>query len=228
MSTPVANTTPLGMTEAYHTTQKWLTFVGEPTTRIEDPTDGVLQLYTDRRMVRIRVGPDPAGQGAVIAMVRAAAEIDDLDVAMFSPTGYNPSAREFAEMRGIALFTLTPLGDVIGETVAARALMPEGEFVPAFSERALTLEPVVDDDSGDDVGDDGEPAAQWVTCPRCGVGQHPDLATCAACGTALDATDGGEPIEVAAGAVHGAPEAEILYRLTCNSCGSHDIDVARS
>lgn len=231
MSTPVPNMTPLGMTEAYHTTQKWLTFVGEPTTRIEDPTDGVLQLYTDQRMVRIRVGSDQAGQGAVIAMMRAAAEITDLDVAMFSPTGYNPSALEFAETRGIALFTLTPLGDVVGETVAARAMMPEGEFIPAFSERALAMaDPLFEDEAHPEAVEEDDVeiiGIEWTSCSRCGVRQHPDLATCARCGTSLGPPDGDQTADAAVPASHGAPEATISYRLECNDCGSHDIDVTR-
>lgn len=230
MSTPVSNITPLGMTEAYHTTQQWLGFVGEPTTRIEDPTDGVLQLYTARHMVRIRVGPDPAGQGAVIAMVRAAAEIDDLEVAMFSPTGYNPSALEFAEIRGIALFTLTPLGDVLGETVAARAMMPDRKFIPAFSERALAAEEASigeDGASQDHAGDEIAAAIEWTRCPRCAVAQHPNLDVCAACGAELDpeATEHGP--DVGDAALHGASSPEITYSLRCNSCGSHDVELTR-
>lgn len=228
MSTPGSDMTPLGMTEAYHTTQEWLAFIGEPTTRIEDPADGVLQLYTEHRMVRIRVGPDPAGQGAVIAMMRAAAENEHLDVAMFSPTGYNPSALEFAEIRGIALFALTPLGDVVGETVAARSLMPAAEFIPAFSERALaTADPLFDRHQPEPKDDLEITAIEWTSCPRCGVRQHPNLATCAACGASLDAADADESADAAVPTVHGARDSEILYSLTCNTCGSHDIEVAQ-
>lgn len=230
MSTPVSETTPLGMTEAYHTAQQWLAFVGEPTTRIEDPTDGVLQLYTARHMVRIRVDDEPAGQGAVIAMLRAAAELDDLDVAMFSPTGYNPSALEFAEMRNIALFTLTHLGGVVGETVAARAMMPKKEFVPVFSERAnrpgLDDEVEVAEETDGSSGAD-EPGVEWVVCTRCGAQQHPELALCAVCGSDLSVSEETEPAAIDEAAIHGTPAPPILTSLRCNSCGSHDIELLR-
>ncbi len=228
------------MTESYHATQCWLAFIGEPTTRIEDPTDGVVQLYTERLMVRIRVGPEPASQSAVIAMLRAGAEIQNLTMTMFSPTGYNLSAIEFAEMRGLPLFTLTPSGEVIGETVAARALIPSGEYEPPFADRAeeeeeFLPEPEPEPEPEEEFEDrfDLDPV-EWTSCPRCRAHQHPNLVQCAACGADLNE----RPSFLANGAATGHTLEPItpaspatseprrgVSSLQCRSCGSHDIEL---
>ena len=230
------------MTESYHATQCWLGFIGEPTTRIEDPTDGVVQLYTEQFMVRIRVGNEAASQSAVIAMMRAAAEITDLAMLMFSPTGYNASAIEFAEMRGISLFTLTPLGEVVAETASARDLVPEGEYAPPFADRE-------DEEEEDFLADlDAEEesefedrfditSVEWRQCPRCNASQHPDLSQCASCGADLNARvtflGGAEPDPIparqpsplSAGHEPPPPPRRGTSSLQCRNCGSHDIEL---
>lgn len=231
------------MTESYHATQSWLSFIGEPTTRIEDPTDGVVQLYTEKFMVRVRVGNEPASQSSVIAMMRAGAEIDDLDMFMFSPTGYNASAIEFAETRNIALFTLTSLGDVVGETASARAHIPVEEFIPPFADREdeeddfmadLTLED--DEDEYEDPFDIS--TVEWKSCPRCNAKQHPNLVQCAACGADLNgrvALFGGSASHAPADGLRAPtplsssePPAQPrtgMSTLQCRNCGSHDIEL---
>jgi hypothetical protein len=228
------------MTESYHATQCWLAFIGEPTMRIEDPTEGVVQLHTERFIVRIRVASEAASQGSVIAMLRAAAEIEDLTMLMFSPTGYNLSAIEFAELRGIPLFTLSPFGEVIGETLAARALIPEGEYDPPFADR----EEEEEDDFMAEPEPDPEPdfedrfdlaQVEWKSCPRCNASQHPDLVQCAACGADLNARltfiGGTEPeSHVGHSPLTPRPTPPPAPRagtssLQCRNCGSHDIDL---
>ena len=225
---------PLGMTESYHATQRWLSFIGEPTTRIEDPTDGVVQLYTEHYIVLIRVDREPASQSAVIAMMRAAVEIDDLTMLMFSPTGYNTSAVEFADLRRIPLFTLTSRGDAKAMTGAARAIVPSEPYEPPFSEP--------DEEEPPDPFDVVEPVpeletedrfdlaqVEWKTCPRCNASQHPDLAQCAACGGDLNArlTLLGDSLRPPSPVTAPAQKARRpgASTLQCQNCGSHDIDL---
>lgn len=236
MQDAITDTRPLSMTEAYHVAQLWLAFVGEPTTKVEDPTDGVLQLHTADHIVRVRVGSEPAGQGAVIALLRAATEHDEIEMMMFSPTGYNASALEFATNRGIALFSMSSTGEVIAETKAAEALVPEEEFEPPFAERdeieIVEVEEEDEEDESEDPFDDTD--VEWKACPRCGAKQHPELVQCMACGGDLNARltlldDGKKPqartTTKGTAQRRGTVQKVGMSALQCRSCGSHDIEL---
>ncbi len=234
----------LGLSEAYHVANRWLTHAGAVPRAIEEPVDGVVELIGQGFHARIRIDAAPLTQGAVLALLRAVADTSRVRLMLFSATGYTTGALVFADTQGVALFDLTADGDVAARNTHARALEPPERLEPAFAGPA---EPVTQPEAPETPPPESDPGTQrveWKDCPRCGATHHPRANFCASCGADLHARlsviapEGGAGIpspsklESRGSSIHPAlpgkpvpaprPDAASLR---CRTCGSHDIEL---
>ncbi|MDJ0959555.1 MAG: zinc ribbon domain-containing protein [Acidimicrobiia bacterium] len=225
----------LSLAEAYLVAQSFLGHIRAVPSRVEEPVDGVVELEGAGMMSRVKYQRNPIGQGAIIALLKAA-DSADLDLAMFSVTGFSDSAISFAASRAIALFDLTADGDVVPVTTAARAMMIEDPFVSPLDPAAYTYTEPDFEPSPDEGADffifepatkqpSAAPPTSWRECPRCGTKHHQSAQFCAACGTDLTKRSSAllpadsPPAKPIPRAAPGAPT------LRCKTCGSHDIEL---
>ena len=225
----------LSLAEAYLVAQSFLGHIRAVPSRVEEPVDGIVELEGAGMLSRVKYQRNPIGQGAIIALLKAA-DSADVDLAMFSVTGFSDSAISFAASRAIALFDLTGDGDVVPVTTAARAMMIEDPFVSPLDPAAYTYsEP--DFEPSEDEGADffifepatkqpaAAPPASWRECPHCGTKHHESAQFCAACGADLTKRSStllpadSTPPKPIPRAAPGAPT------LRCKTCGSHDIEL---
>ena len=240
MKQTVPSERPLGMTESYHAAQCWLTHIGQPTTKIEEPTGDIVEMQTVSYLARVRVSKEATGQGAVIGLMRSGSVHEDLELLMFSPTGYNTAAEEFADLRNIALFSLTSTGDVRPVTAAARGVMTTEPFEPPFlpleeAEEEFVLPPLPEPEAADEPDDTSEASElDWRKCPQCGAGHHPDVIRCTQCDADLTSRltllgdSSGHSIGSLLSPHNPRAPRHGTSTLRCRSCGSHDIDLVRN
>ena len=177
------NTRRLGLSEAYHVANRWLTHAGATPRAIEEPVDGVVELIGQGFHARIRIDSVPLRQGSVLGLIRAVENAAAVRLMLFSVTGYTTGALVFADAQGVALFHLTTDGDVQVENAHARVLWPDEPLEPAFAPSVIAEpDPVSVIDSA--TGAETERVA-WRDCPRCGATHHPRSNFCASCGSDL-------------------------------------------
>lgn len=235
----------LGLSEAYHVANRWLTHVGLPPRAIEEPVDGVVELTGNGFHARIRIDAVPLPQGAVLALLRAVADSVESRLILWSVSDFTNGAAVFADTQGVALFNVTSTGDVRACNSHARLLMPAEALEPAFPgavEVAAEAEPEPDPD--EEIERDESGAIVWRDCPRCGATHHPRANFCAACGADLHARlkvigppgaagvpapskleDRGQTrSSPSSGDPVPQPRADSAS-LRCRTCGSHDIEL---
>jgi hypothetical protein len=226
----------LSLAEAYLVAQSFLGHIRAVPSRVEEPVDGIVELEGAGMLSRVKFQRSPIGQGAIIALLKAA-DGTEVDLALFSVTGFSGSAISFASNRAVALFDLTVEGDVVPVTTAAHAMMIDEPFVSPLDASAYTYsEPdfeEVDDDENDPFV--FEPATKtpgevtvpsWRECGRCGTKHHKSAQFCAACGADLTKRTSALLHEDAAPAGHPVPKPIAGGpTLRCKTCGSHDIEL---
>ncbi len=236
----------LTLTEAYHATQRWLDHIGLRTVNIKEPADGVVELWSNTHVARIRINTGPVSQGAVLALMRAAQQ-DGLTPLLFSATGFSNGAVGFGASQNIGLFDLGEDGDILPMNTVAQQLMPEEPLEPAFATPIEAVEaegpisyfevPSIDETGGEVPPVESEVPAGWRQCPSCGSTHHPSTRLCASCGMDLTARAGGGQllgpsghpavIPRPASAAGRAGSAPAPVTLICRSCGSYDIELVR-
>lgn len=173
----------LGLSEAYHVANRWLTHAGATPRAIKEPVDGIVELIGQGFHARVRIDSMPLGQGAVLGLIRAVENAATIRLMLFSVTGFTTGALVFADAQGVALFRLTVDGDVTVENAHARVLGPEDPLEPAFAPSA-TAEPEPESVIDPDTSEEAERVI-WRDCPRCGATHHPRSNFCASCGSDL-------------------------------------------
>ena len=129
----------LSLAEAYLVAQSFLSHIRAVPSRVEEPVDGIVELEGAGMLSRVKYQRSPIGQGAIIALLKAADGMD-VDLALFSVTGFTGSAVSFASNRAVALFDLTVGGDVLPVTTAAHAMMIEDPFMSPLGTSGYTFE----------------------------------------------------------------------------------------
>lgn len=222
----------LSFAEAYHAAQSFLVHIGAAPTRLDERTDGIVEFSGNDYMGRLRYETTVLKQGAVLALLKRVDDESTTPPILFSATDFTSSAEVFATHRNVALFTITPTGDVVPRSPAAEQLMPEEPFEAPFA----VDEPAEDDDDlpgGVWVQGLSEIADhEWLVCRVCGTTHHPDAAYCHKCGTALDQESRGlsGARSKRSGSTRGALPLEMKRTMTttatlrCRNCGSTDIE----
>lgn len=229
----------LSLAEAYLVAQSFLGHIRSVPSRVEEPVDGIVELEGAGLLSRVKFQRSEIGQGAVIALLKAA-DGRDLNLALFSVTGFSGSAISFASARAVALFDLTADGDVVPVTTAAHAMMIEDPFVSPLDTSSFSY-PDPDLTPNEDEGADfflfepatkkpGDvPAPSWRECQRCGTKHHKSAQFCAACGADLTKRSSAlleGPAAAPAPAARAVPKAAAGGpTLRCKTCGSHDIEL---
>ncbi len=233
----------LGLSEAYHVANRWLTHIGFPPRAIEEPVDGVVELIGTGFHARIRIDAVPLPQGAVLALLRAVVDSAESRLILWSVSDFTNGAAVFADTQGVSLFNVTRTGDVVACNSHARLLMPAEPLEPAFPEAVEeSVEPEHEPD--EEIERDESGAIVWRDCPRCGATHHPRANFCAVCGADLHARlkvigpPGGANIpapskledrsQVRSSATPGDPVPQPRAdapTLRCRTCGSHDIEL---
>ncbi|MFQ5553951.1 MAG: hypothetical protein ACE5GC_01110 [Acidimicrobiia bacterium] len=237
------NAPQLGLTEAYHVANRWLTHAGATPRAIEEPVDGIVELIGQGFHARIRIDTSPLGQGAVLAVIRAVEDTTSVRLVLFSVTGFTNGALVFADTQGVALFDLTAEGDVVPRNTHARTLLPGDPLEPAF---AMPPAPVLDLDSAvvEEHDEHAQEGVSWKDCPRCGATHHHRSNFCASCGADLHVRlsvlglDPGTNIpppgklesrgQAVAQTAKGQPvprQEGARPTLRCRTCGSPDIEL---
>ncbi|HEX9855299.1 MAG TPA: zinc ribbon domain-containing protein [Acidimicrobiia bacterium] len=223
--------------EAYHAVHRFMVHIGATPERIQEPTDGVVELLGGGYLARVRIDENPVTQTAVIALLRALEGYPDLEALLFCPMGFSEGAVAFANSRKIALFDLTIEGEVIGVSVRARAMMPSEPLGPAFHDFMFED----DEQEGVSAGHPEETHTPpeddpWLACPNCGTENHRKARYCASCGVDMDARVVLAPVQPGPkprpGQVVATTQATPVSRptatgptLRCRTCGSHDIEL---
>lgn len=231
----------LSLAEAYLVAQSFLGHIRAVPSRVDEPVDGVVELEGGGLLSRVKYDKVPIAQGAVLALLKAG-EGHDVDLCLFSVTGFAHSAISFADSRAVALFDLTPQGTVEPVTTAARILMPRDPFEsplaePPFDGHAEQIDvPQPDAEPGllDDEPLTPKQRTRWRDCPRCGTRHHVAARFCASCGNDLTkrvhTLHNPQAPKVAAPAATGSgipvpPQVGGGPSLRCRTCGSHDIEL---
>lgn len=235
----------LGLSEAYHVANRWLTYVGDTPRAIEEPVDGVVELIGSGFHARIRIDAVPLQQGAVLALLRAVADTEEPRLMLWSVSGFTNGAVAFADTQGVSLFSITADGDVVARNSHGRLLMPAEPLEPAFASPIVTEpEAVLAPEPAEEHEDDEGAPIVWRDCPRCGATHHPRANFCASCGADLHARL--QVLGAAGGAAIPQPSkledrgqarpsrssSEPVPQprpdapsLRCRTCGSHDIEL---
>jgi len=236
------DTPRLSLAEAYLVAQSFLGHIRAVPSRVDEPVDGIVELEGGGLLSRVKYDKVPIGQGAVLALLKAG-QGHDVDLCLFSVTGFAHSAISFADSRAVALFNLTPQGSVEPVTTAARILMPREPFdsplaVPVFAEHEEEIAAnLPDPELGIPKDERLTPRERdrWRDCPRCGTRHHQDSRFCASCGNdltkrvhTLHSPTG--PKQVTAPSPSGMgipvpPQANGGPTLRCRTCGSQDIEL---
>lgn len=171
----------LSLAEAYHAAQTFLSHVDFVTVRVDEPVDGVIELEGPDFLARVKFERDQVGQGALIALIKAASGQDKARL-LFSATGFSSSVREMAETHAIALLEIDHDGAMVPCSTSARALMPSTTYVAPFTDPTVVSFP--DEERTNPFAKDLAPIADedWLECPTCGTTHHPEANFCATCG----------------------------------------------
>ena len=183
---PLTRKTPrLTLAEACSAAQSFLVHIEAPPSKVDEPADGIVEMVGSDYFARVRYDDAPVTQRAVLALLRHA---DDLDASpiLFSVSGFTSSAVALGENITVALFEVSPIGDIASRTQAAHSLMPEERFEPPYKPEGY------DEHEGDRPpgkwlpGQDGGIADhEWLDCPSCGTTHHPEANFCHKCGAGL-------------------------------------------
>lgn len=237
----------LTFAEAYHAAQTFLVHIGAPPTRLEEPANGIVEFESDGYMSRLRYHDAPLTQGAILGLLKYVEGRPEAPI-LFSVSGFTGSAEVFAENLHVALFVITPIGDMEPHSPSARSLMPRTPFEPPFADVAHEEET----DRPPGVWMPGQTGGiadhEWIDCQVCGTTHHPEANYCHRCGAALkrkqrviptarrrstlESATTPPPPEVrrraaaqAAGAPEAGPRHEHVAAMRCRNCGSRDIEV---
>jgi hypothetical protein len=238
----------LSLAEAYHAAQSFLTHIGLVLKRVEEPADGIIELEAEHVLARIRFDRAVVGQGAILALLKAAEGTPEPPI-LFSASGFTDSAAGFAENHAVALFHIEQDGAMTPYSSGARLLEPKEPFVPPFGAGPGTIAPELlqEPEHGPDpeevAASNGE--AEWIDCATCGTTLHPTANFCARCGETVDRTtlraprssggkQAGDRSLVTSPQAAASPAAQSRPvpapqpgrpTLRCRTCGSHDIEL---
>jgi len=121
----------LTLDQAYQAAFLWLDHIDQPPAAISEPTDGVIEMKSDRLLTRIRWGRSPINQAAVLAILRV--PVEEQKRVVFSVTGFTPGAVSLADTQAVALFTFDEVGMAKPENAHAIALVPGDPLEPPFA-----------------------------------------------------------------------------------------------
>lgn len=231
----------LGLSEAYHVVNRWLTHVGAVPRAIDEPVDGVVELTGSGFHARIRIHDTALPQGAVLGLLRVVGDRVDIKLMLWSVTDFTTGATVFADTQGVALFHIAGDGDVVPRNSHARVIMPAEPLEPAFA-KPIVVEPPPPPVEEPEVDKDESGKVAWRDCPRCGATHHPRSNFCASCGadlhtrlTVVGPQTGALPAPSkldSRGGLHGRYGGDPVPRarpdgptLRCRTCGSHDIEL---
>jgi hypothetical protein len=241
---PRKRTAPsLKFAETYHAAQTFLVHVGATPTSLDEPADGIVEFESEHHYSRLRYDDAPITQGAILALLKHVEDRGKTPI-LFSASGFTGAAEVFGENLNVALFTITPYGDMTPRSPAAHALMPAEPFEPPFA-------PVVPDEERDRPpgvwmpGQGGIADHEWLDCAVCGTTHHPEANFCHRCGAALarknraiptsrrratfDSATTPPPVEVREKATSARRARERSHdhdsAMRCRNCGSTDIEV---
>lgn len=171
----------LSLAEAYHAAQTFLTHIEFIPDRVDEPVDGVIELEGSDFLARVKFERDQVGQGALIALIKAASENNKARL-LFSATGFSGSVREMAETHAIALLEIGPDGAMVPCSTSARSLMSSNAYVAPFADPTVVSFP--EEEQTNPFAKDLAPIADedWLECPSCGTTHHPEANFCATCG----------------------------------------------
>lgn len=233
----------LTLDQAYQAAFLWLDHIDQPPAAISEPTDGVIEMKSDRLLTRIRWSRSPINQAAVLAILRVPVEKQKRVV--FSVTGFTPGAVSLADTQAVALFTFDEFGMANPENAHAIALVPGDPLEPPFAPQ----NPLEDEDP--EVAQGTETTltydlTDWIECPKCSVTHHRAANFCRACGSKLHLDGNGEPPPSASptpppqsAPILSGPASPLILpgatmprtgqrtTLRCRTCGSHDIELLR-
>jgi hypothetical protein len=234
----------LTLDQAYEAAFFWLGHIDQPPAAISEPTDGVIEMKSNRLLARVRWGRSPINQAAVLAILRV--PVEGQKRVVFSVTGFTPGAVSLADTQAVALFTFDEVGMARPENAHAIALVPGDPPEPPFAPH----------DQLEDERPETTQARQtavtydltdWIECPTCSVSHHRAASFCRACGSKLGFDGTSEPPPVATHHAAQPPAAPLLggpasplvppgdttprtdrqTTLRCRTCGSHDIELLR-
>jgi hypothetical protein len=234
----------LTLDQAYQAAFLWLDHIDQPPAAISEPTDGVIEMKSDRLLTRIRWGRSPINQAAVLAILRV--PVEEQKRVVFSVTGFTPGAVSLADTQAVALFTFDEVGMAKPENAHAIALVPGDPLEPPFAPHSQfeDEQPETKQAPQTTVTYD---LTDWIECPTCSVTHHRAANFCRACGSKLHSDGTSEPPPVAAhqaaqppaAPLHSGPASPLILpgdttprtgqqtTLRCRTCGSHDIELLR-
>lgn len=234
----------LTLDQAYEAAFFWLGHIDQAPAAISEPTDGVIQMKSNRLLARVRWGRSPINQAAVLAILRV--PVEGQKRVVFSVTGFTPGAISLADSQAVALFTFDEVGMARPENAHAIALVPGDTLQPPFAphhqlenEQPETRQPPQTAVTYDPI--------DWIKCPTCSVAHHRAASFCRACGSKLHSDRTKEPPAVDAHQATQPPVPPLLgdpasplvppggttprtdqqTTLRCRTCGSHDIELLR-
>lgn len=234
----------LTLDQAYQAAYLWLDRIDQPPATISEPTDGVIEMRSERLLARIRWSRSPINQAAVLAILRV--PIEDEKRVVFSVTGFTPGAVSLADTQSVALFTFDEVGAAKPENAHAIALVPEDEGEPPFA--PTEVDTLADDDEPRDEPAVNYDLSDWIECPTCGTTHHRVANFCRACGSKLHGEPNGGPGVAPAAEVASQPQPAPMLSgpasplilpgttrpptghrttLRCRTCGSDDIELLR-
>ena len=182
---PVKRRAPiLSFAEAYHAAQTFLVHIGATPTHIDEPADGIAEFEGNGYFSRLRYDDAPVTQGAILALLKHI-EGDDSIPILFSASDFTGAAEVFGENLNVALYAITPIGDMHPRSPAAHQLLPHARFEAPFA-------PVVDEEELDrppGIWMPGQSSGvadhEWLDCEVCGTTHHPEANFCHRCGASL-------------------------------------------
>lgn len=234
----------LTLDQAYEAAFFWLDHIDQPPAAISEPTDGVIEMKSNRLLARIRWGRSPINQAAVLAILRV--PIEGQKRVVFSVTGFTPGAISLADTQAVALFSFDEVGMARPENAHAIALVPGDPLEPPFAphDQLQNEQPETKQQPQTAVA---YHLTDWIECPTCSVTHHRAASFCRACGSKLHSDGTSEPPAVPAHQAAQPPAPPLLggpasppvppedttpggdqqTTLRCRACGSHDIELLR-
>jgi len=234
----------LTIDQAYQAAFLWLDRIDQAPSTISEPTDGVIEMRSERFLARIRWSRSPINQAAVLAILRV--PIGEEKRIVFSVTGFTPGAVSLSDTQAVALFTFDEVGAAKPENAHAIALVPEDEGEPPFAPAGA--DEVTEDEEKNEDAEVAYDLTDWIECPTCGTTHHRVANFCRVCGSKLHSDGNGEPPHTQATEVASEPQpapmlsgpasplilpgatrprSEHRTTLRCRTCGSDDIELLR-
>jgi hypothetical protein len=153
--------------------------VGAPPSEVAEPVDGIVEMIGAGLYSRLRYDDAPVTHGAILALLKQTDGQDTVPL-LFSPTELTGAAEALGENLKVASFEVTPIGDAVPQSPAARSLMPHEQFEPPF--RPENDPNATDGLAGGMLSAPEIAAHEWVDCPSCGTTHHPSANFCHICG----------------------------------------------